>query len=166
MKRAPESYLDCKRPSLVEAIRLEGDMTIGEAAKSLEKKGYYTARPRPWSLGFRDRGHARGDFAVLDKFGDVVVEVPNQSDAELIISAVNAYKVVGYIIQNAKGSFLAKRYFWYEHDLPKEAWVHPENTIDSIRNTSKDWVMKPTQKILAHYSVDSGITIFGKPEPF
>jgi hypothetical protein len=74
----------------MEAIGLEGDMTIGEAIEALERKGYYTARPRPWKLGFRDRGNGRGDFAVLDKFGDVVVEVPNQSDGELIISTVNS----------------------------------------------------------------------------
>ena len=89
MDKPPESYLDCKRPPILEAIRLEGDMTMGEAMASLEKKGYYTARPRPWGLGFRDRGMGRGDFAVLDCFGDLVAEVQSQADAELIISAVN-----------------------------------------------------------------------------
>lgn len=90
MPQAPESYLDCKRPPVEEALKLEGDVAIKDAFDSLEKKGYFTARPRPWKLGFRDRGLGRGDFAVLDKFGDVVVEAPNQSDAELIISAVNS----------------------------------------------------------------------------
>lgn len=39
-------------------------MTIEEATASLERKGYFTARPRPWKLGFRDRGLGREDFAV------------------------------------------------------------------------------------------------------
>ena len=92
MEKAPESYLDCRRPPLQEALRLEGNMTVLEAVDSLERKGYFTPRPRPWKLGYRDRGLGRGDFAVLDCFGDVVVEVPTQPDAELIISAVNAYR--------------------------------------------------------------------------
>lgn len=90
MKKAPKSYLDCKRPPMMEAILLEGDMPIVEAVGSLEKKGYFTPLPRPWKLGFRDRGLGRGDFAVLDRFGDLVVETSSQSNAKLIISAVNA----------------------------------------------------------------------------
>ena len=92
MKKAPKSYLNHRRPPIQEAIRLEGDVTIGEASESLEKKGYYTPRPRPWKLGFRDRGLGRGDFAVLDRFGDLVAEVESRTDAELIISAVNISK--------------------------------------------------------------------------
>ena len=45
-----------------------------------------------WHLGFRDRGLGRGDFAVLDQKGDVVIEVSDREIAELIISAVNSYK--------------------------------------------------------------------------
>lgn len=92
MDRAPDSYLDCRRPPIAEAMRLEGDMPIIEAIESLEKKGYFTPRPRPWKLGFRDRGLGRQDFAVLDHFGDLVVEVGRLADAELIVSAVNANK--------------------------------------------------------------------------
>ncbi len=89
MDKAPKSYLNCKRPPLQEAMLLEGDVTMAEAIESLKRKGYFTARPRPWKLGFRDRGLGRGDFAVLDRFGDVVVEIESQADAELIISSVN-----------------------------------------------------------------------------
>lgn len=67
-------------------------MTLEKATASLERKGYFTARPRPWKLGFRDRGLGHGDFAVLDHFGDLVAETPSREDAELIIAAVNAYK--------------------------------------------------------------------------
>lgn len=90
MPNAPESYLVQRRPPLLEAIRAEGNMTIEEATASLERKGYFTARPRPWKLGFRDRGLGRGGFAVLDRFGDLVAETPERADAELIIAAVNA----------------------------------------------------------------------------
>ncbi len=87
--RAPKSYLNRRRPPIVEAIKLEGDMTMDEAIASLERKGYFTPNPGPWKLGYRDRGLGRGDFAVLDRFGDLVVEVDSKTDAELIISAVN-----------------------------------------------------------------------------
>ena len=92
MPNAPESYLDERRPPLLDAIRAEGDVTIEEATTSLERKGYFTARPRPWTLGFHDRGLGHGDFAVLDRFGDLVAETPGRADAELIIEAVNAYR--------------------------------------------------------------------------
>ena len=92
MPNAPESYVDQQRPPLMDAIRAEGDVTIEEATTSLERKGYFPARPRPWKLGFRDRGLGRSDFAVLDRFGDLVTETPQRADAELIIAAVNAYK--------------------------------------------------------------------------
>jgi len=90
VSRAPKSYLNQRRPPILEAIQLEGDMAMDEAVKSLERKGYYTPRPRPWKLGYRERGLGRRDFAVLDRFGDLVVEVANKPDAELIIAAVNA----------------------------------------------------------------------------
>lgn len=87
---APKSYLDCKRPPLIEALKLEGG-TFEEATASLDRKGYFTAPPRPWNLGFMDRGLGRGDFAVLDKFGDLVVETPNRETAEFIIKSANNY---------------------------------------------------------------------------
>ena len=92
MPKAPESYLDQRRPPILEAIQAEGDMTVGAATALLERKGYFTARPRPWQLGFDDRGLGRGSVAVLDCYGDLVAETPKLTDAELIIAAVNAYK--------------------------------------------------------------------------
>ena len=92
MLKAPESYVDQQRPPLLDAIRAEGDMTIGEATASLERKGYFTARPRPWKLSLRDHYFGRGGFAVLDRFGDLVTETAQREDAELIIAAVNAHK--------------------------------------------------------------------------
>lgn len=92
MKKAPESYLDCRRPQLLEAISLEGNITTKEAIKLLEKKGYFTPHPRPWKLGFLNRGLGRGDFGILDRFGDLVAEKVNKENAELIIVAVNTYR--------------------------------------------------------------------------
>lgn len=92
MSKAPDSYENAKRPPLLDAVRAEGDMTIKEALISLERKGYFTPRPRPWKMGFHDRGLGRGDFAVLDCFGDVVAENLDKVDVELIVAAVNAYK--------------------------------------------------------------------------
>jgi hypothetical protein len=91
MPVAPESYLETKRPPLNEALKLEGG-TVIEATKSLEAKGYFTPAPRPWSLGFNDRGHGHRDWGVIDKFGDLVVRCPNKETAELIIVAVNNHK--------------------------------------------------------------------------
>lgn len=88
---APASYLDSRRPSLPEAMWLEGG-TVETAHASLVKKGYFTPPPRPWSLGFHDRGMGRGGYAVLDKFGDPVVQASDKTTAEHIIEAVNAWK--------------------------------------------------------------------------
>ncbi len=77
---------------MIDAIRAEGNMTMREALVSLGSKGYFTPRPRPWKLGSHDRGHGRNDFAVLDRFGDLVAGIPDRADAELIIAAVNVYK--------------------------------------------------------------------------
>ena len=92
MAKEVRSYKNRKRPPIKDAMLAEGKVTIEEALTSLERKGYFTARPRPWTLGFRDRGLGYGDFAVLDRFGDLVAETPQRADAELIIAAVNAYK--------------------------------------------------------------------------
>ncbi len=69
----PDSYLNARRPPLQEALSLEGGTFI-EAVESLKRKGYFTPPPRPWSLGVDDRGHGHMSYAVLDRFGDVVVE--------------------------------------------------------------------------------------------
>lgn len=92
MSKAPDSYRDQQRPPLDDAIRAEGDIPTEDALAILVRKDYFTARPRPWKLGWRDRGLGRGDYGVLDRFGDIVAMIPERSDAELIIAAVNAYE--------------------------------------------------------------------------
>jgi len=91
MSKAPESYLDAKRPPLQEAMVLEGG-TINEVIASLERKGYFEPPPGPWQLGIQDRGMGRSNFAVLDRFNDLVVEAKDRPTAELIISAVNTQR--------------------------------------------------------------------------
>ena len=92
MRIAPKSYLNRRRLPILEAIDLEGNMSISDALESLQRKGYYSPRPRPWKLGFSDRGLGRGDFAILDHFGDLVAKVENYADAELIVFVVNNAK--------------------------------------------------------------------------
>ena len=89
MPKAPKSYLNEKRPPLMEALQLEGG-TVLEATKSLERKGYFTPPSRPWSLGYKDRGNGHLDYAVLDRFGDLVVKTESRPTAEFIISCVNS----------------------------------------------------------------------------
>ena len=91
-KKAPRSYKNSRRPPLQEALALEGNIPIALATDSLIKKGYFTARPRPWQLGFSDRGHGHGDFGIIDRFGDLVVGKLDKETAELIIKAVNQFK--------------------------------------------------------------------------
>ncbi len=91
MAEAPESYRDRRRPPLLDAIRAEGDVTIDEAMATLERKGYFEPRSRPWSVGFHDRELGRGDYVILDRFGDVVTGPLERVDAELIVAAVNAH---------------------------------------------------------------------------
>ncbi len=92
MKRAPKSYLNRRRPNLLNAVNLGGKATVEEALESLEKKGYFTSPPRPWKLGYRDRGLGREDYGILDRFGDVVIEGVSKETAELIIKAVNQHE--------------------------------------------------------------------------
>lgn len=88
-KKAPESYLNVRRPPLGEAVALERG-SMQEAVASLTKKGYFAPPSRPWKTGVHDKGMGRYSFAVLDCFGDIVVETRDQATAELIVSAVNA----------------------------------------------------------------------------
>ncbi|MGD0976899.1 MAG: hypothetical protein ABR875_01215 [Minisyncoccia bacterium] len=92
MAKVPKSYLNKRRPPIQEAVFLEGDISLIDAIKSLEKKGYFTPRPRPWKPGFNNRGMGHGDYAILDRFGDIVAEKVSKEDAGFIISAVNAKK--------------------------------------------------------------------------
>ncbi len=92
-KRAPKSYLDLRRPPLQEALLLEGShLTVFEASDSLTKKGYFAPKPRPWGVGRSDRGLGRGSYAILDRFGDLVAEMPDLETTELIVEAVNQFK--------------------------------------------------------------------------
>lgn len=95
--KAPKSYVNARRPELNDAAKLEfkadkGLVGMDAVIARLEEKGYFAPLPRPWKLGFKDRGMGRGDFAVLDRFGDLVAEVRHREDAALVIAAVNSYR--------------------------------------------------------------------------
>lgn len=94
MSKAPESYLEVQRPPLKDAIQAEGNVTLDRALASLERKDYFTARPRPWNVGLRSQGLGRSTFAVLDRFGDVVAENLSKADAELIVESVNTLQLI------------------------------------------------------------------------
>lgn len=93
MDKAPESYLNARRPPVKDALELEKG-SIEERVKALDRKGYFTPPPGPWSVGRQDRGFGHYDYAVLDCFGDVVVEAKNEDTAQLIVAAVNAHRTV------------------------------------------------------------------------
>lgn len=88
---APESYHNEHRPPIEEALALEGKATVADAMRALEEKGYFTPKPRPWCLGFCECGRGHRSYAILDHFGDLVMEAPDKATAELIIAAVNVY---------------------------------------------------------------------------
>lgn len=90
MATAPESYLDQRRPPLAEAVELEGG-TYLDALESLRAKGYFTPPPKPWVIGVSSYGGGRNAYRVLDKFGDLIAEMPNLETAQLVVKAVNAY---------------------------------------------------------------------------
>jgi len=95
MQKAPKSWVNRRRIPLHDAMKLEGVETFDEGVKILVEKGYFTPQPGPWKIGGRDRGHDHVDYAVMDKFGDIVAEMPNRVTAELVISAVNSYRKKG-----------------------------------------------------------------------
>lgn len=98
----PKSYLNRRRPSLQDAVADEG-RSMGEGAtwhvaiQRLEEKGYFTPQPRPWKLGAMQRGLGSVSYAVLDRFGDVVLQPHNhplaRQTCEHIIKAVNILHV-------------------------------------------------------------------------
>ena len=92
MPKAPKSYLNRKRWPILEAIALEGDVTIERATELLKKKGYFTPHSGPWHVGFHDRGHGHGDYAVLDYFGDLVCKATSKENAEFIVTACNEFR--------------------------------------------------------------------------
>lgn len=95
-KLPPVSYLDAPRPDVNEAFDMETQAnpdlkTMDEVWEVLKKKGFFTPNPRPWAIGFRDRGHGHGDYGVMDKFGKVIIENILYENAVLIVDAVNAF---------------------------------------------------------------------------
>ncbi len=146
-KKPPKSYLDERRPPLLEAVQAEGDVPFPEAMRLLEEKGYFTPRPRPWQLGFRDRGHGHGDCAILDRFGDLVAEIPECVDARLIIEAVNTHKewlefMAGVLVMLREGVYLDELAQYVERHgkgrLNLEEHIKRESSLGAVSVTEKN----------------------------
>ena len=65
-------------------------MTLAEAALAKHKKSVRALLGAKWSVGFKDRGLGHGDFAVLTKIGELVVECPNKEIANHIVRLHNS----------------------------------------------------------------------------
>ncbi|MBP6886291.1 MAG: hypothetical protein KBC02_03575 [Candidatus Pacebacteria bacterium] len=97
-QRAPISYRNRRRPPLFEAMQLENTEPItsrdvnDDTLARLERKGFFSPRPWPWRIGFRDRGHGHGDYAIIDRFGDPVAENISLADIKIILKAMRSLK--------------------------------------------------------------------------
>lgn len=89
--KAPRSYRVSDRPEIIRALALESGI-LEEATEALRRKGYFDPPPRPWKVGCSDRGAGRSSYAVLDRYGHVVVETGDCLEtAKLIVVAVASY---------------------------------------------------------------------------
>lgn len=83
--------------------------------------------------------------------------------------------VVGYVIQNAAGDYLANQLYWYHHDKAEEAFVHPADRLDEINwkmSAAKEkflpghiW-LPPQTMTPATWIPNKGVIITGAAEPF
>lgn len=84
-------------------------------------------------------------------------------------------KVVGYIILNEEGNYLAGELFWYGHKKPEDAFVHPSGSLDEISKELSaarsellpgDIWFAPKTRVPAIWSPEGGVIITGEPESF
>ena len=71
----------------------------------------------------------------------------------------------GYVIKSEDGHFLAQTYYWFPHDAPEEAWVHPKTVLEYLRQHARRWEIKPAEVYPATWSKDKGTTV-DHPFPF
>jgi hypothetical protein len=75
----------------LDALALESG-TDDEKIASLTRKGFFEPLPGPWKIGVEERGMGARNYAVLDRFWDLVVETSDYSTANLIVTAVNVMR--------------------------------------------------------------------------
>jgi len=111
---APESYLDERRPSLEDAIRLEG-VPIEQAIVILSRKGYFTPPPRPWKVE-RVEVEKGTNWVVVDRYGDPVVTASNRMTAVFIASAAT--------LANRSNTILQMQLAGHNHDDDQRGGSH------------------------------------------
>jgi hypothetical protein len=72
----------------------------------------------------------------------------------------------GFVIESENGTFLVKGLFWYPRERPQDAYVHAENEIETIRELSRGWPVKPTKMYQAIFTEGCGVVILGEPCAF
>jgi hypothetical protein len=71
----------------------------------------------------------------------------------------------GYVIKSENGHFLSKKYYWFPHDTPEEAWVHPKTVLGYLQQNARSWQTKPAEVYPATWS-EGGGTVVEQPFPF
>lgn len=81
----------------------------------------------------------------------------------------------GYLIQDGQGAYLTRKMGWFEHDDPRDAWVHPVGSLgwickelQKLRVTlipGQIW-SKPVTMTPAMWTSEDGVVVTGSPEPF
>jgi len=69
----------------------------------------------------------------------------------------------GYVIEGEDGKFLTKALFWFPHDTPEEAWVHPKEIVEFLHQHARTWPTKPAN---VYPATRNGTTTVGQPFPF
>lgn len=92
-----------------------------------------------------------------------------------LFSTEESVMKVGYLIRNAQGGYLSGHLFWYRHDSPEEAFVHPADSLGHVRTVLQGakarllpgatWY-EPTTMIPATWTEGEGVVITGAAEPF
>ncbi len=65
----------------------------------------------------------------------------------------------GYVIESATGKFLSAGGFWFPHDAPENAWIHPHKGLGWMITTK--WTDKPARAYPA--SLRNGKTVITGP---
>ncbi len=84
----------------------------------------------PLSVGWNDRGHGHGDYAVLNKMGEpITIPFDYQEDAEFICKAVNNFEELKEVVE---GIYM----FLKKHE--KEAKIIDDKVFARVKNLLKE----------------------------
>ena len=74
--------------------------------------------------------------------------------------------VVGRIDEGGGIHYLAKEYYWYEHERPEDAYVHSPESLEKVQEfiqASKWHGPRPNILFPAKWSSETGTVITGEP---